>query len=248
MCVQALPVKYCSCDTSDCEPYMCEDCLRLNVFTPVLPPIRKHLPVIVFIHGGGFYSLSAQSYNYAGPQNLLDRKVVLVTCNYRLGSLGFLSTGTKHAPGNNGLKDQVACLRWVQKNIARFGGDPNSVTLMGHGAGAISVSLHLISPMSRGLFHKVILMDGSATAQWKVPRSQLNLAKRQARLLKCPVDDIKKIIRCLRKVCSATRHISRTLVNVKTSRSRRRVKRNSAKHSQKCSRSMDSPLFYCGNR
>lgn len=200
MCIQALPVKYCSRACNKTEPYMCEDCLRLNVYTPILPPTRKYLPVIVFLHGGAFHSLSAQSHNYAGPQNLMDRKIVLVTCNYRLGTLGFLSTGTKHAPGNNGLKDQVACLRWVQKNIAKFGGDPKSVTLMGHGAGAISVSLHLISPMSKGLFHKAILMDGSATAQWKVPHSQLKLAKRQAGLLNCPSNDMKKMMKCLIKV------------------------------------------------
>lgn len=185
---------------------MCEDCLRVNVYTRRLPPRRKLSPVLFYIHGGGFYSLSGQSYNYAGPQNLIDRNIVLVTINYRLGTLGFLSTGTHQAPGNNGLKDQVEALRWVQANIAQFGGDPNKVTLMGHGAGAISVSLHMVSPMSKDLFHRVILMDGAATAQWKVPRSQLKLAKRQARLLKCTVNNTVEMIDCMSKVNSSIRH------------------------------------------
>lgn len=188
----------------------------MNVYTRRLPPLKQLWPVLVYIHGGGFYSRSGQSYNYAGPQNLVDRKVVVVTFNYRLGSLGFLSTGTDEAPGNNGLKDQVELLRWVQANIAQFGGDPNKVTLIGHGAGAISVSLHMVSPMSRDLFHRVILMDGAATAQWKVPRSQLKLAKRQARLLDCPVDNIKEMIKCLSTVDSAIRHSFDSLENFYT--------------------------------
>lgn len=80
----------------------------------------------------------------------MDRNIVFVTINYRLGSLGFLSTGTIDAPGNNGLKDQVMALRWIRSNIANFGGDPNSVTIMGYSAGGLSVSLHMVSPMSRG--------------------------------------------------------------------------------------------------
>lgn len=108
-------------------------------------------PVIVYIHPGGFYSVSGQSKNFAGPQNLMDQDIVLVTINYRLGTLGFLSTGTKDYPGNAGLKDQVMALRWVKLHIANFGGDPSSVTLMGYSAGGMSVSLHMVSPMSKGI-------------------------------------------------------------------------------------------------
>lgn len=93
-----------------------EDCLQLNIYTRELPseaqPNPKK-PVIVFIHPGGFYSLSGQSKNFAGPQYFMDRNLVLVTFNYRLGTLGFLATGTAQAPGNMGLKDQVQLLRWV---------------------------------------------------------------------------------------------------------------------------------------
>lgn len=200
MCIQALKYKYCSRRCNYTVPYMCEDCLRLNIYTPRLPKMKKKLPVMVYIHGGGFHSLSGQSHNYAGPQNLIDRNVVLVTFNYRLGTLGFLCTGTKDAPGNIGLKDQVEVLRWVRRNIKRFGGNPESITLFGNDAGAISISLHMVSPMSRNLFHKVILMSGSATAQWNVPRSQMKLAKRQARLLKCPVKNTTEMMECLYKV------------------------------------------------
>ncbi|GBP03030.1 Acetylcholinesterase [Eumeta japonica] len=150
-----------------------EDCLRVNIYTRELPSkITQMLkPVIVFIHPGGFYSLSGQSKNFAGRQYLMDRNIVLVTFNYRLGSLGFLSTGTKEAPGNLGLKDQVLLMRWLKLHISRFGGDSSSITLLGYGAGAISITLHMVSPMSRNLFHKAIVMSGSATGQWSYQKN-----------------------------------------------------------------------------
>ncbi|XP_022837633.1 venom carboxylesterase-6-like isoform X2 [Spodoptera litura] len=173
-----------------------EDCLRLNVYTPDHQS-KKPLPVVVFMHAGGFYSVSGRS-DVAGPQHLLDRDLVLVTINYRLGSLGFLSTGDKYAPGNNGFKDQVAALRWVQRNIAAFGGDPNLVTISGYSAGSFSVMLHMISPMSKGLFHRAISMSGSPISQIVIPRHQRHLAERQAKLLQCPTDSSKAIIDCLK--------------------------------------------------
>lgn len=131
------------------ESDVSEDCLRINVYSRELPPGSRR-PVLVYFHPGGFYSVSGQSKNFAGPHYLMDRNIVLVTLNYRLGSLGFLSTGTEDSPGNNGLKDQVIALRWVKNHISKFGGDPNAVTVMGYSAGAISVTLHMVSPMSRG--------------------------------------------------------------------------------------------------
>lgn len=175
-----------------------EDCLRLNVYMHGLTDTRR--PVIVYIHPGGFYNTSGQSKNYVGPQYLMDRDIVLVTLNYRLASLGFLSTGTKECPGNNGLKDQVAALRWVRDYIAKFGGDPTCVTLMGYSAGGMSVSLHLVSSMSRGLFHRAIAMSGAAMAQWEVPEHQLDLAKRQARLIDCPEGHVNELIDCFKRV------------------------------------------------
>ncbi|CAD7085838.1 unnamed protein product [Hermetia illucens] len=179
-----------------------EDCLRINVYTHNLPSegsgnVRK--PVIVYLHSGGFYVGSGQSWNFAGPLYFMDRDIVFVTLNYRLGILGFLSTGTAEAPGNAGLKDQVMALKWIQSHIADFGGDPNSVTLFGYSAGARSITMHLISPMSRNLFHRAILMSGSTTtAQWEVPPNQLDLAKRQARLLNCGDENIKEMVDCLK--------------------------------------------------
>ena len=104
---------------------------------------------MVWIHGGGFYSNTGQSV-WFGPDYLMDHDIVLVTMNYRLATLGFLSTGDKFAPGNYGMKDQVQVLKWVQDNIQFFGGDPLQVTIAGQSAGAASVILHMISPMSRG--------------------------------------------------------------------------------------------------
>ncbi|KAK9883514.1 hypothetical protein WA026_001690 [Henosepilachna vigintioctopunctata] len=186
------------CPQQTTEP-VSEDCLLLNVYTTKLPKGAEHptKPVIVYIHGGGFYSLSGKS-NWVGPEYLMDRDIVLVTFNYRLGSLGFLSTGDKEAPGNNGLKDQVIALKWVKENIAAFGGDPNSVTLFGYSSGAISATLHLMSPMSKGLFHKVIISSSSALGQWPIENNQLDLAKKQAKIVGCPDDTPANIIKCLK--------------------------------------------------
>lgn len=115
------------------------------------PPTDHRKPVIVYFHPGGFYVFSGQSKNNAGPQYLMDRDIVLVTINYRLGSLGMMAAGTKDYPGNAALKDQVLVLKWVKEHIAQFGGDPEQVTLMGCSAGAWSISLHMVSPMSKGI-------------------------------------------------------------------------------------------------
>lgn len=104
---------------------------------------------MVFIHGGEFEKGSGGSSDY-GPGYLLDEDVVLVTPNYRLGVLGFLSTGDAVSPGNYGLKDMVLALKWVQKNIANFGGDPSQVTIFGQSAGAVSVELLALSNTTYG--------------------------------------------------------------------------------------------------
>ncbi|XP_058461778.1 juvenile hormone esterase-like [Malaya genurostris] len=179
-----------------------EDCLRLNIYTKQIPgKLIRIQPqnVLVYIHPGGFYAFSGQSHNNAGPQYLMDQDIVLVTINYRLGSLGFMSTGTEDCPGNAGLKDQVMALRWIRNHISSFGGNPDSVTLMGYSAGALSTTLHLISPMSRGLFHRAIVMSAAATSQVKIPTDQIELARKQAALLGCPVIPADKMMACLRK-------------------------------------------------
>lgn len=148
--------------TNQCSGH--EDCLYLNVYSPDLKP-RRPLPVMVWIHGGGFICGSGTSDLY-GPEFLIKKDVVLVTFNYRLEVLGFLCLNTKEIPGNAGMKDQVAALRWVQKNIKYFGGDPSNVTIFGESAGAASVSYHLVSPMSVGLFRRAILQSGAITNGW----------------------------------------------------------------------------------
>merc|ERR1719320_296327 len=146
-----------------------EDCLYLNVYTKKIrnqnggeiPQTEEcDLPVVVFLHGGAFVVGSCESMLY-GPQVLLDRDIVLVGVNYRLGPFGWLSLETDAAPGNLGLHDQYLALKWVKENIEAFGGDPNNVTLMGESAGAMSAMCHLVSPISQGLFHKIIALSGT---------------------------------------------------------------------------------------
>lgn len=145
-------------------------------------------PVIVFIHPGGFYVGSGSSANY-GPEYLLEEDIVLVTLNYRLAFFGFTSIGTNEAIGNAGYKDQALVLKWVQDHIRYFGGDANCVTLMGDSAGGMSVQLHLVSPMSRHLFHRAFVMSGGVLPQLKSPSHQLHWVSKLARLLGCPENE-----------------------------------------------------------
>ncbi|KAK7083393.1 hypothetical protein SK128_020036, partial [Halocaridina rubra] len=122
-----------------------EDCLYLNVYTPVDSLNQtESLPVMVYIHGGAFYL--GGSYFFRGVQPLVQHNVIMVTINYRLGVLGFLSTEDAAAPGNQGLKDQTLALQWVHDNIAAFGGDPDKITIFGESAGSASVHYQLITP------------------------------------------------------------------------------------------------------
>ncbi|XP_044248910.2 uncharacterized protein [Drosophila takahashii] len=137
-----------------------EDCLYLNVYRPKQRD-AKPLPVMVYIHSGGFFSGSAHPVA-SGPEYLMDTgEVIMVTVSYRLGPFGFLSTGDENMPGNFGLKDQRLALQWVQQHIATFGGDPQMVTILGHSAGGISAHLHMLSPNSKGLFHKAMSLTGT---------------------------------------------------------------------------------------
>ncbi|XP_967916.2 juvenile hormone esterase-like [Tribolium castaneum] len=148
-----------------------EDCLNLNVYTPKIQETDL-LPVMVYIHGGGFTSGSNSSQIY-GPEFLITGNVVLVTINYRLGLLGFLSLEDKSVgiPGNAGFKDMVMALKWVQKNIKHFGGDARNVTIFGTSAGGAAVHFLMLSPMSQGLFHKVVMQSGCALNPWSRGRN-----------------------------------------------------------------------------
>ncbi|CAG9855938.1 unnamed protein product [Phyllotreta striolata] len=153
-CVQGSPVKG------------SEDCLTLSVYTP---NIQGSYPVLVWIHGG-YFTKGNGSYAAQPPDNLVDEGIVFVQIQYRLGIFGFLSTEDLACTGNLGLKDQQLALQWVQKNIQYFGGDPTRVTLGGQSAGAVSASLHLLSPKSKGLFHAMITNSGSPLNLWALNR------------------------------------------------------------------------------
>ena len=143
-----------------------EDCLYLNVFTPPktnegLPHL---LPVMFWIHGGGLLLGESDGYD---PSRFVAEDIVVVTINYRLGALGVLAhpaltaESPYHGSGNYGLMDQQAALRWVQRNIRAFGGDPGNITIFGESAGGYSVHAQLASPQAAGLFHKAIVESGA---------------------------------------------------------------------------------------
>jgi carboxylesterase type B len=150
---------------------------------------------MVFMHGGGFAFGDSVIY---GPRKMLANDIVLVVPHYRLGALGFLSTGDEVVPGNNGMKDIVQTLRWVQENIAAFGGDPNKVTLFGESAGAAGTLLTLISPLAKGLFHRVIAQSGTPLSPWAMDKTPWESAKRYAAMLDCPTDTSTNLVACLR--------------------------------------------------
>ncbi|XP_075984498.1 para-nitrobenzyl esterase-like [Anticarsia gemmatalis] len=156
-----------------------QDCLVVNVHVPDTQV--KNLPVFVYVHGGGFQLGYGE---WLKSKNLLkDRDIVVVTFNYRLGIRGFLCLGTEDAPGNAGMKDQVALLRWVQQNIAAFGGNPNDVTIIGSSAGSASVDLLMLSKSAKGLFHKVVPESGASIAAFAVLSDPLQKAKEHAKKL-----------------------------------------------------------------
>jgi len=141
-----------------------QDCLYLNVWTPAADSKRR--PVLVWLHGGAFILGSGGTRLYGGGHLAKRGDVVVVTLNYRLGVLGFLSWraiagGEEAPPANLGLRDQIAALEWVRDNIDAFGGDPENVTLFGESAGAMSAGTLLGTPRARGLFHKAILQSGA---------------------------------------------------------------------------------------
>ena len=143
-----------------------EDCLYLNVMTPQWPPPKEHWPVMLWIHGGANTGGSASGALYKDG-TLIRHGVVLVTVNYRLGVFGFFAhpeltrESPHHASGNYALMDQIAALHWVHDNIAKFGGDPDNVTVFGQSAGALDTSLLMTSPLANNLFHRAIAESGT---------------------------------------------------------------------------------------
>ena len=156
-----------------------EDCLYLNVYTGVTDfrNIKTLKPVMVWIYGGA-YSFGLIWHQVYGPDFFVEDDVIVVAMNYRLGAFGSLALGMDEARGNQALKDQNLALQWVQKNIDKFGGDPNRVTLFGESAGSVFTIYHLLSPKSQGLFHQAIGQSGSPLCTWgyNTPAQSLQLA------------------------------------------------------------------------
>lgn len=174
-CLQALPI-----------PNQ-EDCLVANIFVPVTN--ETNLPVLVNIHGGGYNS--ASGYFFPLTNLAATQKTIVVTFNYRLGIYGFLCLGTEDVPGNAAMKDQVALLRWVNRNIANFGGNPDDVTISGCSAGGGSVDFLTLSPMTAGLFKKAITESGAILGITGTQNDPIANAKTYARQVNFTnVDDL----------------------------------------------------------
>ncbi|XP_050727488.1 venom carboxylesterase-6-like isoform X4 [Eriocheir sinensis] len=176
-----------------------ENCLFLNVFTPVTGPYpeKQKLPVMVWLHGGGFFAGGAEEYL---PHTFLNHDVLLVVVQYRLGVLGFLSTEDSVMPGNLGLKDQTMALQWVQRNIHRFGGDKARVTIFGESAGGASVHYQMLTPKAKGLFSQAIMQSGSALAPWAFNNRHRNAAESVGRSQGCEdVQNSTALLECLQK-------------------------------------------------
>ncbi|CAG5042625.1 unnamed protein product [Parnassius apollo] len=173
-----------------------EDCLFVNIYTKSLRCDAK-IPVMVFIHGGSYSFNSGNSQTFS-PDLLLPHNVILVTMNYRLELLGYLSLDTPEVPGNAGMKDQVAALRWIKNNIAQFGGNPNSITIFGESSGASSVTSHLLSPMSKGLFNRAIAESGTCIQDWANDRNAKERAFRAGKLLGKETNDTNELLQFLR--------------------------------------------------
>nr|ADA63843.1 acetylcholinesterase [Lasioderma serricorne] len=178
-----------------------EDCLYINVVVP--KPRPTNAAVMLWIFGGGSYSGTNTLEVYDHKILVSEENIILVSMQYRVASLGFLYFGTSDVPGNAGMFDQIMAIHWVKDNIHAFGGNPNNITLFGESAGAVSVSLHLLSPLSRNLFSQAIMESGSATAPWAIiPREESLLrGLRLAEAVGCPHEkgDLPAVIDCLRK-------------------------------------------------
>jgi carboxylesterase type B len=174
-----------------------EDCLFLNVFTPTLPTGLEGLPVIVWIHGGGYRYGSASQY---GVRHLVGKQVVVVTIQYRLGSLGFLSTGSKTLPGNAALWDMVLAVQWTRNYIGFFGGNPHKIVVMGHGTGASSAIMVALSNVAKGLASGIVAMSGSSLSRFATDDAPKNTAMQVAEANGCPVVSELTMVKCLQNL------------------------------------------------
>ncbi|KAG7498893.1 bile salt-activated lipase-like [Solea senegalensis] len=185
-----------------------EDCLYLNIWVPHGRHVSSNLPVMVWFYGGGFMVGGSMGPNflnnflYSG-QEISDRgDVIVVSVGYRVGTLGFLSTGDSGLPGNYGLWDQHAAIAWVHRNIHAFGGDQDNVTIFGESAGGASVNFQMLSPHNRGLFRRAISQSGVALCPWALNRNPRKVTEEVAVKVDCPTDD--RMVDCLRSTDAKT--------------------------------------------
>merc|ERR1712179_411703 len=177
-----------------------EDCLYLNIYSPSISVTSNPFalkPVMIWIHGGGFILGSGSMFGE--PNRFVDEDVVVVTLNYRLGALGFMSFGNDEVSGNMGLKDQQMAIQWVRNNIRHFGGNPEKITLFGESAGGISVHAQVLSPFNYGLLAGGIAQSGTML-MLSVDNHQEKMAKEVAKNSECPTDLNSNTLECLQEV------------------------------------------------
>ena len=181
-----------------------EDCLYLTIHTPSMPDAnqnRKALPVLVWVFGGGFFSGTTTLDMYDGRILAAEMNMVVVSIQYRVGTLGFMYLDASDAPGNQGLMDQAVALEWLNNRIGSFGGDRHSITLFGESAGAVSISYHLLSDVSRDLFTRAIMQSGTALCRWALETPEVAKSRylELAEFMNCDTTQpVNEIIACLR--------------------------------------------------
>lgn len=178
-----------------------EDCLFLNVFTPLKKPNNSNIPILVWIHGGGFFCGSALQY---GPAHLVKNNIIVVTIQYRLGSLGWLTSNVKNLPGNVGLFDMRAAIKWVKEYINYFNGDPERIVVSGQGSGASAATLLSMSDFTKGMISGIFAMSGSPLSAFAVDPVPKQTYKNMTSLLGCDQSVPLEAIRCLQMLSIQT--------------------------------------------
>ena len=194
------PIKYVGATKN--SPLMDENCLFLNVFSPeTTSTVSQLFPIMIYIHGGHFFKGSANEF--PGHQLAANGQVVVVAFNYRLGALGFLSTGDHHAPGNYGLLDMALAIKWVYDNADAFQGDRNKITLFGPDAGAAAAGILAVMPKTRQMVRRVIAISGSPLADWAVFNDKfraMNVSRVYGERIGCTVDQFSswELVDCIK--------------------------------------------------
>ncbi|XP_014229907.1 liver carboxylesterase 1 [Trichogramma pretiosum] len=178
-----------------------EDCLFLNVFTPALPDATEGHPVVVWIHGGGFRRGAATQYEM---RNLVEKRVIVVSVQYRLGSLGFLSDGSKDLSGNNGMFDMMQAIEWTRNYIEFFGGNPKKITAFGQGSGASAAFLMGLSSFGQNRLSGLIAMSGTPLSNFAIDKSPQNHTNTLAKVHNCYRSTSVEMVYCLRKLPAET--------------------------------------------